>query len=168
MQSRTEEVGFTKEAVLEWQKDQYEHDMRNHFDIISLHKQDRLKHYSMHMAKYAGRVARGSREEKPVERTFADALLVCLSAANTLHQSLEYVPQRSNESFFIRLTDAAGRMNDACEKIDHLEPFLDQLNESNQDIFDSLLDFAEEQGFEPEAALKIRRKELSERHFYIR
>jgi hypothetical protein len=59
-------------------------------------------------------------------------------------------------------------MNDACEKIDHLEPFLDQLNESNQDIFDSLLDFAEEQGFEPEAALKIRRKELSERHFYIR
>ncbi len=168
MLHQIEEVVISPETVLDWQKDQYQHDMRNHFDIISLHKQDRLKHYSMHMAKYAGRVARGCREPKPIERTFVDALLVCLSAANTLHQRLIYEPRRSNETFLARLTDASGRFNDACEKIDHLEPFLDQANESNQDIFDCLLDLASERGVDPECELYTRRKELAERHFYIR
>jgi hypothetical protein len=155
-------------AILEWQRDQYTHDQRNHFDILSLHKQDRLKHYAMHMAKYAGRVARGAQEAKPIERTFVDALLVSLSAANTLHQKLSYTANQSNETFLTRLTDAAGRMNDACEKIDHLEPFLDQLNAGNQDVFNCLLDLAAENDFDPDNALQNRRKELSDRHFYIR
>src|SRR5712691_13401557 len=70
------------------QSEQYAHDMRNHFDIISLHKTDRLKHYGLHFAKYVGRLARESAEMKPVERTLVDTLLVSLSAANTLHQDL--------------------------------------------------------------------------------
>ena len=70
------------------QRTQYAHDMRNHFDILSLHKNDRLKHYGLHFAKYVGRLARGTEETKPVERTLVDAILVSLSAANTLHQDL--------------------------------------------------------------------------------
>ena len=158
----------SEDVILGWQQDQYAHDMRNHFDILSLHKQDRLKHYAMHMAKYAGRVARGQREEKPINRTFVDALLVCLSAANTLHQRLQYDPNRSNESFLARLTDASGRMNDASEKIDHLEHFVDQAVQSNKDIFDALMDLAGEMQFQPEIELEVRRKELSDRHFFIR
>lgn len=158
----------TDEEVLGWQKDQYAHDQRNHFDILSLHKQDRLKHYSMHMAKYAGRIARGSREPKPLSRTFTDALLVCLSAANTLHQRLVFKPFQSNESFFIRLTDAAGAFNDACEKIDHMEPFLDIATESNQKIFNCLGDLAKEKNYNTKRLIHERRAELSKRHFYIR
>ena len=49
------------ETVLAWQKAQYRHDKRNHFDILSRHKIDRLKHYGLHFAKYTGRLARGER-----------------------------------------------------------------------------------------------------------
>ena len=44
------------------QCEQHSHDLRNHFDIISLHKTDRLKHYGLHFAKYVGRLARESAE----------------------------------------------------------------------------------------------------------
>ena len=159
---------YKSDTVLDWQKDQYEHDMRNHFDIISLHKTDRLKHYAMHFAKYAGRLARGAKEEKPKERTFVDCLLVCLSASNTLHQRLSYVSKGSNDSFFLRLTDAAGRFNDAAEKIDHMEPFLEIAQTSNQDIFNALMDFAAQETIDIGHTLQERRAELKERQFYIR
>ena len=42
------------------QQEQHAHDMRNHFDIMSLHKTERLKHYGLHFAKYVGRLARES------------------------------------------------------------------------------------------------------------
>ncbi len=154
--------------VLEWQKTQYSHDMRNHFDILSLHKQDRLKHYAMHFAKYAGRLARGSKEEKTEERTFVDCMLVCLSAANTLHQKLAVSLSKSNDSLLIRLTDAAGRFNDATEKIDHLEPFLDIAKTGNQDIFNALMDFASQKDIDIDQTLAERRSQLKERQFFIR
>lgn len=159
---------YKNDTVLDWQKDQYEHDMRNHFDIISLHKTDRLKHYAMHFAKYAGRLARGTKEEKSKERTFVDCMLVCLSASNTLHQKLSSVPNSSNDSFFLRLTDASGRFNDAAEKIDHMEPFLEIAQTSNQDIFNALMDFAAQESIDIEHTLEERRAELKHRQFYIR
>src|SRR5258708_8222142 len=100
------------------QREQHAHDMRNHFDIVSLHKTDRMKHYGLHFAKYVGRLARESGETKPVERTLVDTLLVSLSAANTLHQDL------SKENYLLSgvtdqvdpwraFADAAGRFADA-------------------------------------------------------
>lgn len=159
---------YSQEKILEWQRDQYDHDMRNHFDILSLHKNDRLKHYAMHFAKYSGRLARGDAEKKSVERTFVDALLVSLSAANTLHQSLNYHPMRSNRTLFLRIADASGRFNDAGEKIDHMEPFVDIAKDGNQDIFDALLDYASAQQLDVERCLHSRRGELRQRQFFIR
>ena len=162
------EVMYNSEMLLDWQKDQYDHDMRNHFDVLSLHKKERLKHYAMHFAKYAGRLARGNREEKSIERTFVDALLVCLSAANTLQQRLSYSANRTSDPILIRLADAAGRFNDATEKIDHVEPFLEIARESNQDILDTLLDFAVNNSIDVIHILQSRRSELRERQFFIR
>jgi hypothetical protein len=110
------------------QSAQYAHDMRNHFDILALHKTERLKHYGLHFAKYVGRLARGHDETKSVERTLIDASLVSLSTANTLHQDLSKerfvteTPARQIDSLRI-FADASGRFADACEKIDHLEEF---------------------------------------------
>lgn len=159
---------YSSETLLDWQQDQYDHDMRYHFDILSLRKEERLKHYAMHFAKYAGRFARGNKEEKSTERTFVDALLVCLSAANTLHQKLSHSANRTNDPTLIRLTDAAGRFNDATEKIDHLEPFIEIARESNQDILDTLLDFAVSEAVDVAHTLQSRRSELRERQFFIR
>lgn len=74
--------------LLRLQREQYAHDKRNHSDILTLSKNDRLKHYGLHFAKYVGRLARGNDEPKSIERTIVDTCLVCLSAANTLHQKL--------------------------------------------------------------------------------
>jgi len=154
------------------QRTQYAHDMRNHFDILSLHKNDRLKHYGLHFAKYVGRLARGSDEPKPVERTLVDAILVGLSTANTLHQDL------SNERFSTEiiskqvdplriLADASGRFADACEKIDHMEEFLPIAREANRDIMLWLMKEAEERSLALIEEVEKRRRELADRHFYI-
>jgi hypothetical protein len=159
---------YSKDQILNWQRDQYEHDMKYHFDILSLNRSDRLKHYALHFAKYAGRVARGDEEQKSLVDTVTDALLVSLSTANAIHQKLGYSPEKSNKTFFIRLTDATGRIGDAAEKIDHLEPFLEIAKRGNQDIFDALLDFGMTKALDADLLLNDRRKELRTRQFFIR
>ncbi|MDX6614322.1 MAG: hypothetical protein QOD75_3508 [Blastocatellia bacterium] len=154
------------------QSEQHKHDLRNHFDIISLHKTDRLKHYGLHFAKYVGRLARESAETKSVERTLVDTLLVSLSAANTLHQDLgkenivvsglsdQIDPWRS-------FADASGRFADACEKIDHMEEFVPMARKANVDIISWLVKTADQRDFDLVSAVHVRRGELSARQFYI-
>lgn len=158
---------FDDEKLLAWQREQYTHDMRNHFDILSLHKQDRLKHYAMHMAKYAARVMKGPEEPKPLPRTLVDALLVSLSSANTLHQKLCHNARSSNRDLVYRLTVGSGMMCDAAEKVDHLEPFIDIAREGNQMIFDAVLDAIIEENLDPDEMLAHRRGELKEKQFFI-
>jgi hypothetical protein len=149
---------------------QHAHDMRNHFDILALHKNDRLKHYGLHFSKYVGRLARGPAESKPVERTVVDALLITLSAANTLHQDLRKANLgRSgvNSDPFRTFADAAGRFADACEKIDHMEEFLPIAKTANIDILAWVLTTAQERDLDLTEAIAARRKELSERPFYV-
>ena len=154
------------------QREQHAHDMRNHFDIVSLHKTERLKHYGLHFAKYVGRLARESAEAKPVERTIVDTLLVGLSTANTLHQDLSNEnissPSRLKQIDPLRIfADAAGRFADACEKIDHLEEFLPIARQANHDILCWVITAADERKFDLQSAIRARRSELASRHFYI-
>lgn len=118
----------------EQQKLQYQHDLANHLDILSLPRADRLKHYGLHFAKYAGRFARGEAEAKSVEETLVDAFLVSLSAANVLNQALPDMGNSQSDCADIHFTDFSGRFADACEKIDHLEDFRGIAVESNLKI----------------------------------
>jgi hypothetical protein len=154
------------------QREQHAHDMRNHFDIISLHKTERLKHYGLHFAKYVGRFARDSVEPKPIDRTLVDTLLVGLSTANTLHQDLrkeQFAPaNRTTQLDPLRtFADAAGRFADACEKIDHLEEFLSLAKIANRDVVGWAISIAAERNFDLLSEIQVRRKELASRHFYI-
>jgi hypothetical protein len=154
------------------QSAQYAHDQRNHFDILSLHKTERLKHYGLHFAKYAGRLARGSAEPKPVHRTITDAFLINLSAANTLAQDLSletFAPHRSSSKggFLVVFADAAGRFADACEKLDHLEESIGIAKTANRDITSWLLWAADEYRLDLERLIADRRNELAARLFYI-
>lgn len=154
------------------QRDQHRHDMRNHFDILSLHKTERLKHYGLHYCKYAGRIARGVDEEKSYERTLVDTFLVMLSAANTMHQHLsevEFVDRNQHDQIdpLRPFVDAAGRFADACEKIDHLEDFAGIAKLANADIAEWLIDEFEAKNVDPLTALNERRAELAARQFFI-
>lgn len=130
---------LSNEDLTPWQQEQFRHDQRNHSDILSLPRPDRLKHYGLHFAKYVGRLARGSAETKSVDRTIVDIALICFSAANTLNQRLRRPTLALPCSSFqtdktLSLADAAGRFADACEKIDHLEDFLFLARTANEDI----------------------------------
>jgi len=158
--------------IAEMQRSQYAHDMRNHFDILSLHKTDRLKHYGLHFAKYVGRLARQSDDPKPIERTLVDAILVCLSAANTLHQDLSkenlWISSSKSQIDPLRtFADATGRFADACEKIDHLEDFFTIAREANRDVMTWLIRAAEERKLLLAEEIRERRKELAARHFFL-
>lgn len=155
--------------LLRFQRDQYNHDRRNHADILSLPKPDRLKHYGLHFAKYVGRLARGTDEPKSVERTVVDTFLVCLSAANTLHQelsSITYSQSRQVDPVYV-LADAAGRFADACEKIDHVEEFIPLARQANADVARWAATIAAERQINLESAMRERRKELAARQFYV-
>jgi hypothetical protein len=158
--------------LLRFQRDQYNHDRRNHTDILNLPKNDRLKHYGLHFAKYVGRLARGAEEPKSVERTVVDTFLVCLSAANTLHQefnSIHFTAQtraHQVDPVYV-LADAAGRFADACEKIDHVEEFIPLAQQANADVMQWVMTITSERQINLEPAMRLRRKELAARQFYI-
>jgi hypothetical protein len=162
---------FSATELAQLQREQYVHDQRNHFDILCLPKPDRLKHYGLHFAKYVGRLARGDFEIQSLERTITDTTLVCLSAANTLHQRLDNCEPTKHvldlQIDIIRpLADAAGRFADACEKIDHLEDFLSIARHANEDILYWILAVAGERQFDLQASIRARRSELADRQFY--
>lgn len=162
---------FSAADMLGMQRSQYAHDKLNHCDIANLHKGDRLKHYGLHFCKYIGRLARGHHEQKPVERTVVDAMLVCLSAANTLSQKLSeysYVDSEScvNAESIMPFADAAGRFADACEKFDHLEDCVAIARAANADIFKWLISYAALHQINISEGIDRRRSELRARAFY--
>jgi hypothetical protein len=163
---------LSSHTLKQLQGDQYAHDLRNHSDIWSLHKVDRLKHYGLHFAKYVGRLARGSGEPKPVSRTITDAFLISLSAANTLLQDLSIEAFKAQPSpplgnSLLVLADATGRFADACEKSDHLEEFVSLAKTANRDIAKWILATADEDHIDLVSRVGARRKELAARLFYI-
>lgn len=157
--------------LLRLQCEQHVHDQRNHSDILSLSKNDRLKHYGLHFSKYVGRLARGADETKSAERTVVDTFLVSLSAANTLHQNLATltfsVDAKPQIDPVYVLADAAGRFADACEKIDHLEEFVSLARKANSDLMLWVLSISSERHIDLETAIRDRRRELAARQFYI-
>jgi len=149
------------------QQVQYEHDLRNHFDILSLSRLDRLKHYGLHFAKYAGRFARGSQETKSRTDTLIDAFLVALSAANALNQALPEIEGRvGDDPSDLAFTDYAGRFADACEKIDHLEEFRSIALDANEAIIRWIVASATSQNLNLDSLLKERRAQLAGRAVY--
>ena len=151
------------------QQAQYEHDLKNHFDILSLSRLDRLKHYGLHFAKYAGRLARGEAESKSRSETLTDAFLVALSAANALNQALpnlEAGSTRGEALSDLAFTDQAGRFADACEKIDHLEEFRTMALESNAALVEWIVRSAEVSCLDLDALVDKRRQQLARRSVY--
>lgn len=151
------------------QRSQYEHDLQNHFDILSMSRLDRLKHYGLHFAKYAGRFARGDAEVKTRKETLVDAFLVALSAANALNQVLPNVgggASITEAPSDLVFTDHAGRFADACEKIDHLEEFRMIALAANAALSEWIICSAAVAGFDLDALVDDRRRQLARRQVY--
>ena len=128
---------------------------------------DRLKHYGLHFAKYAGRFARGEKELKSKAETLTDAFLVALSAANTLNQTLKNTNFENNSRpADLEFIDYAGRFADACEKIDHLEEFRTIALNANAALMEWIVRSAVVDGLALDALVDERRRQLARRPVY--
>lgn len=131
--------------LIQLQQRQYLHDKDFHPDILGLSTADRLKHFTLHNAKYAARFAaeEDSEDSKVFLATLTDAFVIILATANTLLQRLELDKMGSSPkelsrenmtlSFTRRYLSQVGKMAKACESIDHLEafPFREAITDAN-------------------------------------
>lgn len=154
----------TEQIILELQWRQLNHDDKYHRDILLLDVADRMKHMTLHMAKYIGAMAEASasNDDAKIARTLVDAMIICTASANTLnlsigsklsseldptHETLRSVGIELANSLERQSRDTAwtimqvaihtGRLAKACESIDHLESFRfrEQLTESVLQLF---------------------------------
>jgi hypothetical protein len=154
--------------VLELQRSQYRHDKRNHPDILALHKNDRVKHYALHFAKYAARFDGIYCKNKSEKENAVDSVLVSLSSANTLMLRLKDFDFELTRSEAInRYKEYTAMYCDGAEKIDHAEDFWSLLREANENLFELSWFLLHLTSNHPSEQLSTRRGELAERHFYI-
>jgi hypothetical protein len=127
------------------QQRQYLHDKDFHPDILGLSTADRLKHFTLHNAKYAARFAAEEEAEDSgvFLATLTDAFVIILATANTLLQKLDLETTSSSPNTLSRHNMAfsftrgylshVGKMAKACESIDHLEafPFRETITDAN-------------------------------------
>ena len=170
--------------VLQLQSRQKRHDEGYHPDILALGIPQRLKHMTLHHAKYAGRflAATEDGEAKLFSRTLTDAFIISLSTANSLVQDLTrnlppvdkdkaslqdlgitLAAKSPNSGSFVRVyATHTSAMAKACESLDHLEdyPFRKTLTESNEGIFCALLKEAAVRQIDIEAAYTNRIEEV--------
>jgi hypothetical protein len=144
-------------ARLDWpavQLTQFQHDEKYHPEISRLPMQARLRHMTLHFAKYAGRLL-DDPSDLEFKRLTTDALIIGLSSANTLNIDLSEagvsVAPMLRPDFAKRLAIYAGHMSSACERLDHLEdfPFRKTLAEGVLRIIASCLGVFEAEGWAP-------------------
>lgn len=125
--------------ALQWH--QHRHDVDYHADVAAMPPAVRMKHFSLHMAKYAAYFVECDEtgDQSKLERALLDSLAIILAIANTLGQDLskdvqgatgerppnsagelDGLPQEMMWRFFVR---EVGALSKACEALDHLEDF---------------------------------------------
>lgn len=138
------------------QFEQFEHDEKYHREISRLPIQGRLRHMTLHFAKYAGRLM-DDHAESDFRRIATDAMIIAISTANTLNIDLAReaidadLSDISRDAFVKRLAISAGRMSSACERLDHLEdfPFRQVLTGETKDILAACLALFKTEGWHP-------------------
>ena len=158
------------DQIARQQIEQHRHDLRNHFDVAALPRIERLKHYALHFAKYAGRIAR-DQDGSDLERTLVDSFLIGLSAANALKLKLSgedlatFAASSSSQRLLEIYMDAVGRFAEASEKSDHLEDFMDLARSANRAILRIVADEADKRNIDLLSLAQRKRLQISANNF---
>src|SRR4051812_4652826 len=74
----------------ELQKAQHLHDVAAHQDIMHLIVPKRLRHFTLHFAKYQGAISKALRtsDRRALTRALTDSLIIILASANALNIKL--------------------------------------------------------------------------------
>lgn len=138
-----------RDEMLRLQWSQLRHDELYHKDITLLAVGDRLKHMTLHFAKYVGGLstAIASKDADLYCRTLVDVFVISLASSNILsidlgkeiakeqgapsidavarsiHASADRPRNDDGQWFFKRFAQNTGRMAKACESLDHVEAY---------------------------------------------
>ena len=151
------------QTLLDLQRAQLRHDEAYHQDILVLDTARRVKHMTLHNAKYSGRfiAAEEDGDAQLFAATLTDAFVIALATANIFAQNLsKTLPEDKTDSlglvelgqglanqeaptgsFSRRDAGIAGEMAKACESLDHLEdyPFRSRLLKANAELTQILI-----------------------------
>lgn len=182
-----------RDQLLDLQWAQLKHDEAYHKDIVILPVAQRMKHMSLHNAKYTGyflqAVDQGDGER--FHRTLIDAFIITLVVANTLNQDLggEVDTHGGGKSLSALGADLAarlirdgadplwlvrqyaqhnGQLAKLCESWDHLEalPFRDGMKTCNLALFSAVLAEAEARGIDLADAYRARMRVVEARSIF--
>lgn len=159
------------------QFEQFEHDETYHREITRLPTQDRLRHMTLHFAKYSGNLAEAQArgDEAEVQRVVTDVLIIGMSTANVLNFRLGAAVAEALASgdgpefpFAGTLAVQAGKMAAACEKLDHLEdfPFRPALRKGTIELVRAAILFAETRGWDLRLLVQMRLRPVKEKFIY--
>lgn len=170
---------LTDRCIKEISVRQLFHDERYHSDIAVLPIIQIVKHMTLHMSKYVGKlVLHEGRETEVVCKVLIDALIITLSTANTLkytlttkrvmYSDLDEFSQLDSKPFIMRLVGYIGLQAKACEAWDHLEdfPFVRVLKQSNMEIFHTVLQNLEMQNIDVLSRYNDRINEIERKHIF--
>ncbi len=122
-------------ADLDWlQGEQLRHDSLAHGDIVRLPMQRQLVHFTLHLAKYQGRLLKALQADdgETVQRLITDSFIILLATANALGRCLRHTGAsrpvsltrvRASEEVMSAYVEVVGEMARACEAFDDKESF---------------------------------------------
>lgn len=138
------------DQILALQHAQLRHDERYHRDILLLSVSDRMKHFTLHFAKYVGYLveALDQNDQDQYKKVLVDAFIIGLASANTLNIDLgklvderrEPMPEdlhnlgrairrelgrpEDDRMWIVKqLARQTARLSKACESLDHVESY---------------------------------------------
>lgn len=142
-------------VMAELQNMQFKHDVKAHRDLLSFDIYSKIKHMTLHFAKYAGKVQSAvlDKNEEDIRKTTIDIFIICMATANSLNKNLAEALSQKNtifcdsidhfiknntsdfsaEKFLVSLIINTGRLAKTIESTDHME-----LGNPRKDIEDSL------------------------------
>lgn len=164
-------------SLRELQWHQLLHDDAYHKDIASMAPATRMKHFALHMAKYAAYLVEADESDDTAlaERALIDAFAIILAISNTLGQDLSRDVAARNASAdgdhapiwraFIKHT---GSLAKACESLDHIEdlPFKVLMKQSNTALAATVLHGTMQYGLDIVPSYKARLREVEQRSLF--
>jgi len=180
--------------LLQWA--QLQHDELYHRDIVILPVGTRLKHMTLHMAKYLGyfaetSIAAGENQRITFERALIDTFVIALASANTLNFDLgrNLSPELSSAPtladlghrllsidqerykglpFLITFAARVGQLAKAAESLDHLEsqPYREAFREGMWSLFELVVGRSADEGIDLDAMYRERMREVESRNLF--
>lgn len=150
---------------------QNNHDKIYHTDIDVLPMSSKMKHYTLHMCKYASYLLTAEIEDDHGlrQRALVDTFVISLAIANTLNQNLTKAMHDFADPNCVpwpKFPVLVGRLAKACEALDHLEdfPFRTTMLETNVKIMAMATWMLCHLGMDVETLYKTRIQEVEQRH----